>query len=173
MFVLSTVNKYQRPEPRIILGDSLSCPYNIGIVHPPWLKREQLLNRNDARSPNGSSMNRRRFLKAALAARFLPGIWSQMPALAWAASATMSHVASRVRPGDPEWPSEARWNSLSLDIGGRLIKVQSPLSVCRDTPDSESCRKVFKELKNPYYIGDQLGLTQTCGSWSKEAVTAT
>lgn len=69
----------------------------------------------------------------------------------------------RVRPGDPLWPSEAKWESLNREIGGRLIKVRSPLGACRNEPDSSACSEVFRELKNPYYIGDQPGLTQTSG----------
>ncbi|HEY5778347.1 MAG TPA: FAD-binding oxidoreductase [Terrimicrobiaceae bacterium] len=46
---------------------------------------------------------------------------------------------------------------------GRLIKVQTPLAACQDAPTSEACSEIFKALKNPYYIGDQLGLTQTSG----------
>ena len=37
------------------------------------------------------------------------------------------------------------------------------MSVCRDTPHGTPCQNIFKELKNPYYIGDEVGLTQTCG----------
>jgi FAD/FMN-containing dehydrogenase len=37
------------------------------------------------------------------------------------------------------------------------------LAVCQDDPNSTSCRDVFTALKNPYYIGDQVGLTQTSG----------
>jgi len=55
---------------------------------------------------------------------------------------------------EPGWPSEASWNKLGQDVGGRLIKVQSPLSACGE---------LLKELKNPYYIGDHVGLTQTLG----------
>ena len=44
-----------------------------------------------------------------------------------------------------------------------LIKVKSPLSICREAPDSSSCGDVFKALRNPYYIGDHPGLTQTSG----------
>jgi FAD/FMN-containing dehydrogenase len=44
-----------------------------------------------------------------------------------------------------------------------LVKVDSPLSVCREAPDSPSCDKVFKALRNPYYIGEHPGLTQTSG----------
>ena len=55
------------------------------------------------------------------------------------------------------------WEKLNREVGGRLIKVQSPLNVCRDAPDGASCGDLFRELKNPYYIGDQVGLTQTAG----------
>jgi hypothetical protein len=71
--------------------------------------------------------------------------------------------ASRVRPGDPGWPSAAQWSELHRQTGGRLIDGRLPFKVCQDEPDGATCRDVFKELKNPYYIGDQVGLTQTTG----------
>ena len=71
--------------------------------------------------------------------------------------------ASRVRPGHPAWPSEASWDRLSWEVGGRLVKVQSPLTACMDAPLSPACAHVFKQLKNPYYLGDELGLTQSLG----------
>jgi hypothetical protein len=55
------------------------------------------------------------------------------------------------------------WEGLNREVGGRLIKVQSPLSVCRDAPDGASCGDLFREMKNPYFIGDEVGLTQTAG----------
>jgi FAD/FMN-containing dehydrogenase len=30
-------------------------------------------------------------------------------------------------------------------------------------PSSPSCTQIFKELKNPYYLGDEIGLTQSLG----------
>jgi hypothetical protein len=69
----------------------------------------------------------------------------------------------RVRPGDPSWPSEASWDRLRREVRGRLIKVESPLTACQTAPEGVSCAEVFRELKNPYYIGDQPGLTQTSG----------
>jgi FAD/FMN-containing dehydrogenase len=69
----------------------------------------------------------------------------------------------RVRPGDPAWPSAASWDRLSRDVGGRLITVQSPLTGCRAAPGSPSCVEVVRRLKNPYFVGDQPGLTQTSG----------
>jgi FAD/FMN-containing dehydrogenase len=97
-------------------------------------------------------MDRRSFLKGTLA---LPGV-------AWAQAAPAGPV-SRVRPGQPGWPSEASWDGLNRDVGGRLIKVQSSLGVCRDSPNGAACRDVFKGLKNPYFIGDDPSLTQTTG----------
>ncbi|WP_197681333.1 FAD-dependent oxidoreductase [Afipia sp. GAS231] len=41
--------------------------------------------------------------------------------------------------------------------------MQSPLKVCQDGPSGDSCRDVFRELKNPYYIRDDVALTQTTG----------
>jgi FAD/FMN-containing dehydrogenase len=108
-------------------------------------------------------MTRRRFLKGAAALSLLPSIRLSMLAPAWAEGTAARYASSRVRPGDPAWPSEASWDRLNREVGGRLIKVQSPLGVCQDVPHSTSCSDVFKELRNPYYIGDQVGLTQTSG----------
>ena len=43
-----------------------------------------------------------------------------------------------------------------------MIKVDSPLSACVGA-QTDACAQVFKELKNPYYLGDEAGLTQTLG----------
>jgi FAD/FMN-containing dehydrogenase len=83
--------------------------------------------------------------------------------LAPAASGAASRSVSRVRPGDPEWPSEADWDRLGREVGGRLVKVRSPLAACAQALAGPDCADVFKRLKNPYYIGDEVGLTQTLG----------
>ena len=46
---------------------------------------------------------------------------------------------------------------------GRLVKVRSPLVACTAAPASPACAQVFKDLKNPYYLGDEIGLTQSLG----------
>ena len=56
----------------------------------------------------------------------------------------------RVRPDDPAWPSQASWETLSRDVGGRLIKLERP-------PFDGS------QSRNPYQLGDQPALTQTWG----------
>jgi FAD/FMN-containing dehydrogenase len=70
----------------------------------------------------------------------------------------------RVRPGDADWPSEARWQELNAKVGGQLTRVTSPLDACKGA-DKAACDAVFKGFKNPYFIRDNVALTQTTG-WS-------
>jgi hypothetical protein len=76
---------------------------------------------------------------------------------------TAAQPVSRVRPGDPAWPSAAFWDRLKRDVGGRLIEIRSPFAVCRDDAVGLPCDELFGELKNPYYVGDDPALTQTAG----------
>src|SRR5918995_5743967 len=113
-------------------------------------------------SPTGRcTMNRRRILQAVAALPPVPDSWPRWPRPAPAAPAGPS--SSRVRPGDLEWPSAASWERLNRDVGGRLIKVESPLAACIEAPESTICPHVFDGLQNPYYLGDEVGLTQTLG----------
>jgi hypothetical protein len=52
---------------------------------------------------------------------------------------------------------------LNQAVEGRLVKVRSPLSNCLLAPTSAECTRLFTALRNPYYIGDEPGLTQTLG----------
>jgi FAD/FMN-containing dehydrogenase len=63
-------------------------------------------------------------------------------------------VSSRVRPGDTAWPSDLDWASLNKTVNGRLAPVSVPPL---DGPQAGAL------LANPYYIGDQPGLTQSSG----------
>ncbi len=92
-------------------------------------------------------------------------------AAAWAEGSVQGRPASRVRPSDPGWPSEANWDRLKREVGGRLITPQSPLSACRDAPSSVLASAVLQRLRNPYSIGEQPGLTQTSGwvgAWTSQ-----
>ena len=89
-------------------------------------------------------MDRRSFLKTALVLPLVPG----------SAGAQAAPGLSRVRPGQPGWPPAASWEGLNGAVGGRLIKVRSPLDVCQELPSGAACRELFKELKNPFFIGD-------------------
>ena len=55
------------------------------------------------------------------------------------------------------------WEEFGRQVNGRLIKVDSPLDVCRSDPQGEACAEFFRNIKNPYYIGDHPALTQTSG----------
>jgi FAD/FMN-containing dehydrogenase len=48
-------------------------------------------------------------------------------------------------------------------VGGRLLKVESPLAPFRNGADPEACEKVLKDLRNPFYVGDQPGATESTG----------
>jgi FAD/FMN-containing dehydrogenase len=116
-------------------------------------------------------MNRRQLLNAAAAIPLLPGAELWQLAAAWANDGQAKPAFSRVRPGDTNWPSEESWNRLGQAVEGRLIKVSSPLNACREAPDSPACKEIFKSLRNPYYIGDQVALTQTSGwvgAWTSQ-----
>jgi FAD/FMN-containing dehydrogenase len=102
-----------------------------------------------------------------------------LPLMSTAHAQSPKSVFRRSRPGDPSWPSAVQWNELKAKVGGRLVEVRSPLEACRTAPESAECAAVFRGLKNPWSIGDNVALTQTSGwvdAWtsapSAYAVTA-
>ena len=103
-------------------------------------------------------LNRRRLLKILAGLPFMSGL---LPG--GSVAAEPPPPPARVRPGDPAWPSEESWDQLGREVGGRLIKVRSPLAACVGASSDAACAQVFKELKNPYYLGDEVGLTQSLG----------
>src|SRR5271156_4348996 len=108
-------------------------------------------------------LSRRRLLEILAGLPFMSGL--APGALAAAQPQT------RVRPGDAAWPSDAAWDELGGQVEGRLIKVRSPLAACATAPSDPACAQTFKELKNPYYLGDEVGLTQSLGwvgAWTSE-----
>jgi FAD/FMN-containing dehydrogenase len=101
-----------------------------------------------------SDMNRRAFLKRSGAAALLP----LSPREFFARS-----TFRRNRPSDAGWPSKEAWKRLNDAVGGNLLPVDFPITACTSGGESAECKKVFENLKNPYYIGDQPGVTQTLG----------
>ncbi|MFT4268198.1 MAG: FAD-binding oxidoreductase [Xenophilus sp.] len=77
--------------------------------------------------------------------------------------AAASGAAARVRPGDPLWPTEESWQALSRELAAPLVKVQSPFDACRAASAGADCERLFKAIANPYFIGDDVALTQTLG----------
>ena len=90
-------------------------------------------------------MSRREFLGASLA--LAAGAALGVPAARAAAP-------GRIRPGDPAWPSADEWAGLKSAVGGRLSAVTVP-----DFADPA----VRKLAANPFWVGDQAGLTQSTG----------
>jgi len=99
-------------------------------------------------------MNRRAFLKAIGSAALLPILPPRLLA---------STNFSRRRPSDAAWPSQSAWKQLNEAVGGNLIPVDFPLSVFKTDPDGAAAKLLAENIRNPYYIGDQPGLTQTLG----------
>jgi FAD/FMN-containing dehydrogenase len=107
-------------------------------------------------------MNKRTFLKLIGSATLLRSLAGRLRA---------STTYGRRRPSDAAWPSEAVWKQLNDAAGGNLIRVESPLSILKTDPESDAAKRLLEDLKNPYYIGDQPGLTQTLGwvdAWSTQ-----
>jgi FAD/FMN-containing dehydrogenase len=70
---------------------------------------------------------------------------------------------SRVRPNDPGWPSPQAWKRLNEEVEGNLIPIDFSVSGCTSSSQGQECADLFANLRNPYYIGDTPGLTQTSG----------
>lgn len=127
----------------------------------------------DRRASDRRALDRRTLLKHLATVPLLPSLWPYLSGASTAAkqipvAANSTH--RRVRPGDASWPTASSWEKLKQKVGGNLIPVQFPLAECQGTSDSASCQDVFKNLDNPYYIGDQPGLTQTLG-WADAWIT--
>src|SRR5277367_6214966 len=89
-------------------------------------------------------MNRRAFLRAIGSAALIPILPHRLLA--------STNNFRRRRPSDAAWPSQTAWKQLNETVGGNLIPVDFPISKLLD-----------ENIRNPYYIGDQPGLTETLG----------
>lgn len=117
----------------------------------------------------GTLINRRTLLKQLAALPWLTRLWPDFAGLAQNGLPTKPS-GHRVRFSDSAWPSAASWKQLGEQVGGQLVAVQFPLAPCQIAADSAACQDTFKNLRNPFYIGDQPGLTQTLG-WANAWVT--
>lgn len=99
-------------------------------------------------------MNRREFLKTSGAASL---------AAAWPHRLVTGPAIRRARPSDPSWPSKQAWKRLNDAVDGNLIPVEFPINACLSSAQSVDCKALFANVKNPYYIGDSPGITQTLG----------
>ena len=112
----------------------------------------------------GVPMNRRALLKRLGAVPFAPLLATALAERASAGSGLPGMpYPRRVRPNDAAWPDAAAWESLNRQTGGRLIAVTSPFQTCAASPNGAACADALNNIRNPFYIGDQPGLTQTSG----------
>ncbi len=107
-------------------------------------------------------MDRRTFLAVAGGAPFL-AITANAGAAPPVAARGGTSKFTRVRPGDPGWPSEEAWRRFGSSVGNRLEKLGDPLAACRENPKSPACQALLKEIRNPYFISDDPALTETSG----------
>jgi FAD/FMN-containing dehydrogenase len=110
-------------------------------------------------------LDRRSFAFGAASAALLP--------TASTVRAQAPTIFQRVRPSDPSWPDEGRWKALGEKVGERLVKVRSPLRDCiaAEALQGAACADFIKHVKNPFYIGDEIGLTQNFGwldAWTSQ-----
>src|SRR5215813_11761897 len=116
----------------------------------------------------GSQVHRRVFLKGMAGLAGLPLV----SRFASPAGGVGMRPLRRVRPGEPGWPGPAEWAKLRNSVGGRLVKVESPFAACTPDPRSPACTDLFQNLRNPFYIGDSVALTETLGwtdAWTSQA----
>lgn len=92
-------------------------------------------------------MDRRTLLKAALALPLLP--------LAAKVDAFVTGDGRWLKRGAAGWPTDAHWESLNRQLGGRLSIPKNPLL------DPATREEALAHIGNQFYVGDQPGLTQT------------
>src|SRR5277367_832586 len=100
-------------------------------------------------------MNRRAFLRAIGSAALIPILPHRLLA--------STNNFRRRRLSDATWPSQSAWKQLNDAVGGNLIPVEFPLSVLKTDPDGAAAKLLLENIRNPYYVGDQPGLTETLG----------
>src|SRR5579864_4650153 len=104
-------------------------------------------------------MRRRNVLKGMMAFAALQGL----PLAGASALAADRDLTQRVRPGRGGWPDAAQWRALSAAVGGNLMEVGPLLAACTADAHGSACQETLKNLRNPFYIGDQVGGTQVSG----------
>src|SRR5216683_1266253 len=72
-------------------------------------------------------------------------------------------VMCRCTPGKPCWPSQAEWQRFGATLHGKLEQPRSPLAPCRSDAAGKDCAAALENSKNPFYLQDQPGGTQSVG----------
>jgi len=69
----------------------------------------------------------------------------------------------RCAPGKPCWPAPDDWQRFGASLHGKLEQPQSPIAPCRVDFAGEACASVVRNIKNPFWLQDQSGGTQSAG----------
>ena len=104
------------------------------------------------------TIRRRSFLKAIGSAALLPILPRSL-----LAGTTAGANLRRCRPSDPAWPSQSAWKQLDETVGGNLIPVDFPIAALKTDPTGAAAKALTENIENPYYIGEQPGLTESFG----------
>ena len=72
-------------------------------------------------------------------------------------------LTHRVRPTDPQWPSADSWAKLKTAVGGNLIEPQPLFAACQKDASGAACADLQRNIRNPFYIGDQPAGTEVSG----------
>jgi FAD/FMN-containing dehydrogenase len=112
-------------------------------------------------------MQRRTVLKSMTAVAALQGVpLLRQPALA------VNRLIRRVRPGTAGWPDAAAWRNLNDAVGGNLFEVSPLFGACQADMKGAACQNALKNIRNPFFVGDQPGGTQVSGwldAWTPAA----
>ncbi len=75
----------------------------------------------------------------------------------------------RCTPDKRCWPSQAEWQAFGTSLHGKLEQPESPQAPCRSDAAGAACASAIKNSKNPLYLQDQVGGTQSngwLGAWT-------
>jgi len=80
----------------------------------------------------------------------------------------------RCTPAEPCWPTQAEWQRLRASLHGRLEQPRSPMAPCTSDAEGEACAAALRNSKNPFFLEDQPGATQSAGwlgAWNAASST--
>ena len=104
-------------------------------------------------------MRRRSVLKGLAAMGAMQG----MPLMHLSGMAAAAQLTRRVRPGGAGWPDAGQWGALREAVGGNLVEVNPLFGACQADAHGALCQDVLRDIRNPFYVGDQAGGTQVSG----------
>jgi len=97
--------------------------------------------------------------------RTLDPIPPRSPARRRLVQAALALPLARIAAAQPAaaWPTDMQWKGLAARLTGRLMAVPNPWPACSAAPASQECATLFRQARNPYFLGDDAALTQTLG----------